>query len=243
MLNIGICDDDSDVCVALASWLNEYAQEVSPEIRYHVFSSGLALLDAVSRGESYDALFMDVMMEHIDGLETARSIRVHDKSAEIIIMSSSPEFAIKGYSVQASNYLLKPVSKDVFFAALDDLINKTALADKDNIAFRESSGSMIKFSSSSIMYCEVIGHCVMLFLTDGKSIRLKATFSEVLRLFDGHPEFVQPHRSYLVNLNYVHKIYKGDMHLISGKVLPISRGKQPDISERFMAQAFSQAFK
>ena len=35
MLNIGICDDDSDVCVALASWLNEYAQEVSPEIRYH----------------------------------------------------------------------------------------------------------------------------------------------------------------------------------------------------------------
>ena len=67
----------------------------------------------------YDLIFLDIYMDGITGMETAKRIRRADHGCRIIFITTSPEFAVESYDVSASFYLLKPIEKNGVFAALD----------------------------------------------------------------------------------------------------------------------------
>lgn len=82
------------------------------------FSSGEEFLGAFTAGK-YDLIFLDIYMDGITGMETAKRIRRADHGCRIIFITTSPEFAVESYDVSASFYLLKPIEKNGVFAALD----------------------------------------------------------------------------------------------------------------------------
>ncbi len=72
------------------------------------------LLASMER-ENYDLLFLDVLMPGLSGIQAAREIRQKNENIKIVFLTSSPEYAVESYSVQATNYLLKPATEERLF--------------------------------------------------------------------------------------------------------------------------------
>ena len=110
-MNIAIIDDlktDSDRLVGL---INTYMEQHRLQCRtMDLFSSGEAFLDTFTAGK-YHLIFLDIYMDGITGMETAKRIRQTDHDCRIIFITTSPEFAVESYNVNASFYLLKPIGK------------------------------------------------------------------------------------------------------------------------------------
>ena len=104
-MKIAICDDEKKASEALLEILRECPESVE---KTDVYFSGEELLRAK---EQYDLLFLDIDMEGIDGIETARKIRLKDKKVKIVYVTAYSEYAGKAFSVHAFGYLLKPVKR------------------------------------------------------------------------------------------------------------------------------------
>ena len=81
------------------------------------YESGEEFLES---GKNYDLLFLDIDMKGMDGIETARKIRLRDKKLKIVYVTAYREYAGKAFSVHAFGYLLKPVKKERLFAQIED---------------------------------------------------------------------------------------------------------------------------
>lgn len=121
-MQIAICDDDQDELGCISSILDTYREERKASIAYHVFYSATELLTTAKSGD-YDLYILDVMMPAINGMEAAVEIRSFDQEAEIVFLTSSPEFAVESYKYKAQNYLLKPARREQIFSLMDMLLD------------------------------------------------------------------------------------------------------------------------
>lgn len=115
MIKLAICDDEPVYQKEVARLAKEYGEYHHVELSISVYSSGVQVLDA---NEHYDIFILDILMPGLSGMELASDLRRMDDAASIIFLTSSPEFAIEGYSVHALAYLLKPVKREKLFKIL-----------------------------------------------------------------------------------------------------------------------------
>src|SRR5690554_5850644 len=99
MLHIAVCDDNVDDLSNMTEKIDLYRTSRHLNCEYAVFSNGLDLISALEKGEQFDIYCLDIMMPGFTGIDAAREIRSFDKRASIIFFTSSPEFALEGYSV------------------------------------------------------------------------------------------------------------------------------------------------
>lgn len=114
MLYLALCDDSKDDLQEIMMCLGElkkenYRMEIMP------YLTGTALIEAYAKGRRFNLLVLDMYMEPINGIETARQIRKIDTTVPILIVTSTIEFALEGYAVNAYRYLLKPIDKKLFY--------------------------------------------------------------------------------------------------------------------------------
>jgi len=107
MLKIAICDDDLPELSIISGLLNRYKTEKNVAFMYDAFTNAIELLEAMKL-HAYDILLLDVMMPGMSGLTAAHEIRSFDPAVRIIFLTSSPEYAVESYSVDAYYYMLKP---------------------------------------------------------------------------------------------------------------------------------------
>ena len=113
-MRIAICDDEKSARDLLLQMLWEYPEAFSC---LDTYESGEEFLES---GKNYDLLFLDIDMKGMDGIETARKIRLRDKKLKIVYVTAYREYAGKAFSVHAFGYLLKPVKKERLFAQIED---------------------------------------------------------------------------------------------------------------------------
>ena len=114
-MNIAIVDDRKTDSDRLVGFIDTYAEQ--HRLQWGAmdrFSSGEEFLGAFTAGK-YDLIFLDIYMDGITGMETAKRIRRADHGCRIIFITTSPEFAVESYDVSASFYLLKPIEKKKVF--------------------------------------------------------------------------------------------------------------------------------
>src|SRR5574344_1361863 len=116
-MRIVTCDDDQAVIdnIKAIIFRNDQAPK---DIELTSYSNSTKLLSALEDGKDYDIFLLDILMPEINGMELAKAIRRTDKTSLIIFLTSSPEFAVDSYDVNAFGYLLKPVSETKLFALL-----------------------------------------------------------------------------------------------------------------------------
>ena len=140
-MKIAICDDDRQELTHIVSLLERYQQTNIEKLSIHPFSSSFEL--AVSaRAERYDLYLLDIIMPGLDGMELAREIRSFDRAADLIFLTTSPEFAVESYTVKATNYLMKPVSEKQLSAALDDICQAREKEQGSTILLKSTIGFM-----------------------------------------------------------------------------------------------------
>ena len=117
MTKVAFCDDELSVLNDLQSLLDEYRVKQNREIDYTAFISPLELLAAIEKGIRFDVLLLDVLMPGENGIDTATEIRRYDSNVKIIFLTSSAEFAVQSYTVNAFFINSSLSMRKVFFVS------------------------------------------------------------------------------------------------------------------------------
>lgn len=228
-LHIGVCDDEPSDCREIAALAREILQDENECFQVSCYPGSGELLSAVREGTKFHILLLDVMMDGMDGMELAGSLRKLGDDTAIVFISSNREMALKGYEVEAARYLEKPVRQERLREAL--LFCRKKLCEKKEILLSASRGQR-RIPLSRILYGEAKERAVFLRFTDGQEM-IAMKFSDFEALLP-HGQFVLCHRSYVVNLAYVAYIRSREIELTTGDILPVSKYRRKQVQETFM---------
>lgn len=234
---LAVCDDQADELDILTNLLDRWRNERRTALRYRAFRSAAALLDAADK-EPFTLYLLDVMMPGLDGLAAAREIRGFDDAADIVFLTTSPSFAYESYSVRAMDYLLKPIRAEILFPILDR-ISLREQKPQEGLTLKIGS-ALVRIPFFQLAYVEVIGKHLYFHLADGSVREVFGALSDYEPLLLSRPEFMCPHRSYIVNMLQVSELSPGSARTFSGKQLPVSRRLYPQLQKEYMQLLFHQ---
>lgn len=234
MLQIAVCDDNIDELSNMVQLINLYRTTKNINCEYAVFPNGLDLVSNLEKGKRFDIYCLDIIMPGFSGIDVAKEIRNFDKAAPILFFTSSPEYALESYSVKAINYVLKPISKDKFFFTFDEILERIKAEEKEDAIIVKSNMGIQKILISNLTFIEVIGRNVLYHLRSGKLIECTESFSSVCDTLMKHGCFMKPHRSYLVNMQYVDNINNHQVILQTLSSIPVAQGKAKEIKQQYL---------
>lgn len=177
-------------------------------------------LNNLLKEEQPDLLFLDIEMPYLSGLDLLATLTNPPK---VIITSAYEQYALKGYELDVTDYLLKPISFERFLKAVNKvhrLLEKEQPVWEEEFLFIKTDRLMRKVYLKDILFIEGLENYVYFYTTEGK-ILVHSTMKNILRAL--HPEtFIQTHRSYIVNVREVNGI-EGNLLTISGHKVPVAR--------------------
>ncbi len=225
-LLIAICDDLSEDRQALRTQLCAYLGQNGISAEITEFSSGEAFLSCEI--ERFALVFLDIFMNGINGMETAKQLIARHSGTQIVFCSTSREFAAESYEVDALHYLVKPVETERLRRVLDRFFDGwNALRTLSLKVGRTEEEVLI----SDIRYLEASGkHCIV--YTRSGPLEVSATLSELYALLPTE-EFVRPIRYAAVALREVTKIPSTELELTDGAKIAISRGEREHMKQCF----------
>ena len=234
MLQIAICDDNIDELSNMVQLIDLYRTSRHLNCEHAVFPNGFELISALEKGKRFDIYCLDIMMPGFTGIDAAKEIRTFDKTAPILFFTSSPEFALESYSVKAINYVLKPISKEKLFFTFDELLEQIKAKEEEDAVIVKSNEGIQKILISNLVFAEVIGRNVLYHLCSGKVVECTEPFSAVCDSLLKYGCFIKPHRSYLVNMQYVDTIENHQITLQTLSAVPVAQGKAKEMKQQYL---------
>ena len=140
MLKIAFCDDETAEIAQLEELLKEYAAARGQEFVHTSYQSSVELMADIEKGERFDIMLLDILMPGENGMTAAREVREHDTNVKIIFLTTSPEFAVESYAVDAWYYQLKPIRQEVFFRLMDSACAACSKEQTHSLILRSKSG-------------------------------------------------------------------------------------------------------
>lgn len=234
---IAVCDDETEALGTISALLSDWEADRQLPLRRQLFSNAMELLDAARR-ERFTLYLLDVIMPTVDGMAAARELRTFDCAADIVFLTSSPEFACESYRVQTLDYLLKPVDREQLFRLLDRLYLREQRPQEALVL--KTSTTIIRVPFSQLVFVEVIGKRLYFNLTDGEVREVAGSLKDYENLLLSRPEFMRVHRSYIVNMFQASELSSSHIRTFSGKDIPVSRLLYPQLQKDYMALLFDQ---
>ncbi len=234
---IAVCEDQMNELELLKDMLQLWQQERKTVLRIESFCNAADLLD-VARKKKFTLYLLDVMMPGIDGMAAAREIRSFDTSAEIVFLTSFPDFAYESYGVKALDYLLKPVRTEQLFPILDKLSREEEKL-QEGLTLKTQT-SIIRVPFSQLVYVEVFDKRLYFNLADGSVIKVAGRMKDYEELLLSRPEFMHTHRSYIVNMLRVREFSVSGISTFTGKNLPVSRRLYPQLQKEYLNLLFAE---
>lgn len=225
MIRIAIVDDDSTSIELLKSYIMQYQRERGEEMSVTAFSDGDELVENYKA--EFDMILLDIEMRFMDGMTAAKKIRESDPEVVIIFITNMTQYAINGYQVNATDYVLKPVSYFSFSQSLDRALVRIGKRVKHYIAISVKGGT-VKLGVAEICYVESQGHR-LIFHTKTDEYVTFSTMKEIEeKLKDYH--FFRCNKGILLNLAFVDGVQDGCV-IVNNEMLVISRGRKKDFME------------
>lgn len=220
MIRVAIVEDETSCQEQLSDYLDQFGKENRLDVEKTVFGDGLDIVENYS--SLWDIIFMDIRMKHMNGMEAAAKIRKYDKDVLIIFITTMAQYAIKGYEVEALDFVLKPVSYPQFFMKMTKAVNVLEKRKKNYLLLPVEDGKE-KVCTGDILFIEVIAHSLHI-RTNSRSYTVRGSMQEMEKKLENF-HFARCSNSYLVNLENVAGVRKETV-LTGEYELPISRGKK-----------------
>lgn len=228
-ISIAICDDEPNDMNEMKAMSKELLEAEKISCSISGFGDAISLLSSIENGKKFDILLLDVMMENLNGMELAASLRRQGNDAAIVFISTNREMALLGYEVSAVRYLAKPVQEEKLREALLYCC-QTHLTRKE-ILLPTADGQR-RILISDLIYIEPWDRGTRLVLTDGEC----KTSVKILELERMLPKqsFTFCHRTVLVNLAFVQSIRYCELTLKNGQIVPVSKYRQAQVKENLL---------
>ena len=237
MIKIAIVDDDISYSNQLEEYLHRYEADFSESFEITTYLDGDTIVEGYR--SQFDIIFMDVEMRFMDGMSAAEEIRRADKEVVIIFITNMPQYAIRGYAVEALDYILKPVSYFAFSQRLSRAITRMKKREEKSLVIPVKGGS-VRLEVGTIHYIESQGHDIIYHTTSGEYISSGTMKDLEESLKSLH--FFRGSKWYLINLQQVEALGDGCAKLKGGKEVPLSRGRKKEFMEA-LAQYWGEVIK
>ena len=149
MIKIAIVEDEVLYADQLQEYLKKYEEEYRETFEISVFQDGDQIVHHYKA--EYDVILMDVEMRFMDGMSAAEEIRKMDTEVVIIFITNMPQYAVRGYEVDALDYVLKPITYFAFAQRLNRAIERIKKRTKRVISVN-IKGSQIRMPIESVYY-------------------------------------------------------------------------------------------
>ncbi|MGM9537156.1 MAG: LytR/AlgR family response regulator transcription factor [Candidatus Onthomonas sp.] len=222
MLRIAIVEDESACAQQMREYIDRYGAERGLEISVSCFSDGIELAEQYT--SEWDILFLDIQMEHLDGMETARRIRTRDPYVTIVFITNLARYAIQGYEVDASDFILKPLQYDRFRVRMDK-VTASLSRKREAYVMLPLGEQKVRVPVTEILYAEVLDHELQV-VTIRQHYQMRCSLQKLEQLLAGKG-FSRCNRCYLVNLRRVTGVERDTVHL-GDCALPISRPRKKE---------------
>lgn len=237
MIKVAFCDDDISVLNELRVLLDRYRVDRNQEIEYTAFQSPLELLAEIEKGTRFDILFLDVLMPGETGIDAAAEIRRYDTNLKIIFLTSSAEYAVQSYTVGAYFYQLKPIWAEGFFRLMDSAVAACEKEHGESLILRCKSG-ITRIELKQLEYCEVVHRTLFIHLVNGTVLESTGSLDELCKQLEPSGLFMRPHRSFLINPDYIQTLSSRAITMTCQTEIPLPRGKYHDVKEAYLKHAF-----
>lgn len=237
MVKIAICDDEKLFVGHISEIVRAFFAE--QKVDYHVdeFYSGEEFVQLKEKVGDYDIVFLDMQMKELNGIETARYLRKYGEDTFLVFVTAHAEYAMTGYQVQASWYVIKDYNKMVvdLREALKNILRRIK-KDHKVITYKFSKVGDVKIRVSNIVYIEYRNHrAVFHVLSKGKIDE----YSLYKKLDDieneiASDDLLRIQKSYLVNVNHVEKLLDQDVILIDGTMLHFPKYLKSEVRKNYL---------
>lgn len=227
-MRIAVCDDEQIYLEKIMNLIKEYNMK-NPTLSFTLsaFSSADELLNYIDEHGRFDLYILDIIMPKISGIQLGSVLRSQGDEGIIIYLTTSPDFAVDSYTVEAFYYLLKPIDTTVFFNCLDKAAYRFTRLQNDAVAIKTANSVRI-VPVQNILYAERVKRLICYHINNGSVINsatFNGTFQNALMPLLEHRQIILVGFSFAVNLQHVTEITRQDL-IISGKYkIKIPRGK------------------
>lgn len=222
MLKIVLCDDDHNTVKQYGALIWQIAEKHQVEVQLSSFYSGESFLfHYTGAQEQIDIIYLDVGMDKINGMDTARKLRERGSKAQIIFLTNYEEYVYKAFDVNALHYLIKDhTAKEKFETVFLKAVELASNKDDELFTF-EFDGKTSVIPIGKITYFDIWKRVVTVHYSDTKSGKFYGRSMDQLENELSTKGFVRVHRSYLVHLSYIAMFRQQNLQLKSGEVIPV----------------------
>ena len=239
MIKVAVCDDDISILKELRELCYQYRTERNLDMQCVAFCSSLELMAELEKGTEYDVIFLDIIMPGQNGINTAKEIRKYDDNVKIVFLTTSDEFAVESYTVGAYFYQMKPISQERFYQLMDSVVELCKKEANNSLILRCKSG-ITRLDLDKLEYCEVIGRTVLFYMENGSILERVGSMDEIWGQLMQYENFLRPHRSYIVNMEYIKTISSKTIYMRNQAEISIPHGKYTEIKTKYLDYAFSR---
>lgn len=233
IIRIAICDDELITRTSISKKLQGFHKNFPNPLSFTEFSSGEELLKTHIDDQKFHIIFLDMLMPGLNGIETARHIRKIDKECIIIFITSSIDYAVQSYRVDAFDYILKGGDDEslerIYLKAILSVIKK-----EDTRLVIKSKTSIHFVLCNNIEYIEIYGKKLTYHLVSSVVLDSYKPLHELEKELQPLPQFYKTHRSIIVNMMFVVELNPHYVRTVHSLQLPISRGKYKDFEQNFL---------
>lgn len=233
MIRIAVCDDEERMLDEVSGYIKSYSEKKSnTDIEVFTFDSARTLLGAIEDGKAFDIFVLDVYIGDEMGTVLARDIRKAGIESPIIFVTTSIEHAPESYETGTLRYLIKPLSPAKFYEAMDVAVTSAEKLGRRLIKLKTENG-VESVNASNIMCSEAHDHYQYVTLAEGTQLKIRLTVAELFVMLARHGGFIRIGSPYIINLRHVKNVSRTDVLLYNNKIIPIPRGKYPEIKDAF----------
>lgn len=223
MIKVSIVEDAPQDQDMLRTLIDEWNNEHGHIIGYKVYPDAVSFLE--NGAMNSDIVFMDIRMPHMNGMDAAEKLREMNSYPILIFLTTLAGYAIRGYSVDAMDFVLKPIEKEKFTKTFERAIKR--LEQKKRYISLNTKGATRRVATDEVTFIEAFAHD-KIFHVGNSTFTVYDDMEKIMNELP--PEFVRCHRSYIVNLRCVEAVGKDTVKLIGETTLiPVSRNRREQL--------------
>lgn len=221
-----IVEDEPEEAARLSAFVRRYGESHDITFKITWIKSAMEML--ADKGH-YDLVLLDIDLPGITGMEAAQLMRVYDESTPIIFVTNLAKYAVKGYEVGATGFIVKPVTWGNLSMNLDRAL-RTIRQNSGRSVMVPTEDGMRVVAFSSIVYVEVTGHRLTYHLEDGEMLETRGSLGQLEEELAGAP-IVRVAKSCVVNMDKITLVRAQDLQMVTGECVHVSRTRKREVMD------------